>query len=36
MVCLLEQGRPCSQKTLEKHNHFQEGFEQMNEEFFKD
>jgi hypothetical protein len=36
MVCLLEQDRPCSHKTPEKHKHLQEGLDQMNEEQIQD
>jgi hypothetical protein len=32
MVCLLEEGRPCFQKTPEKQKHLQEGLDQINEE----
>jgi hypothetical protein len=32
MVCVVEQGQPCSQKTPKKHQHLQEGLDEMNEE----
>jgi hypothetical protein len=36
MVCLLEQGQPCFQKTPKSHKNLQGGLDQLNNEKIQD